>query len=57
MDTLQLIAVRINKRANACLDEMGPAPSSPQVERGTKEDPIILSPAGKFQRLMDLADP
>ena len=28
---------------------------SPAVERGTKRDPIMLSPAGKFQRTMDTA--
>ena len=32
------------------------APPSPAVERGTKRNPIALSPAGKFQRLIDAAD-
>jgi len=31
------------------------SPPSPAVERGIKRDPIVLSPAGKFQRLMDAA--
>jgi len=31
------------------------APPSPVVQRGTKRDPIALSPAGKFQRLIDAA--
>ena len=31
------------------------APPSPEIERGTKRDPIALSPAGKFQRIMDAA--
>ena len=31
------------------------APPSPAVERGLKRDPIILSPAGKFQRTLDAA--
>ena len=57
MATLQVVEARIKKRAQACLAEMEvDAPSSPQeVERGTKDDAIILSPAGKFQRLMDQA--
>ena len=31
------------------------SPPSPAVERGIKREPIVLSPAGKFQRLMDAA--
>ena len=31
-------------------------PPSPAIERGTKRDPIALSPAGKFQRLINAAD-
>ena len=31
------------------------APPSPAVERGLKRDPIILSPAGKFQRILNAA--
>ena len=31
------------------------APPSPLIERGVKRDPIALSPAGKFQRLLDAA--
>ena len=30
-------------------------PSPAMFERGTKRDPIALSPAGKFQRLIDAA--
>ena len=32
------------------------SPPSPAIERGTKRDPIALSPAGKFQRLINAAD-
>ena len=39
----------------AILAEMS-SPPSPQIERGTKRNPIRLSPAGKFQRLLDAAD-
>jgi hypothetical protein len=31
------------------------SPPSPAIERGRKRDPIVLEPAGKFQRLIDAA--
>ena len=55
LDTVHTIAARGLERVEAILAEMS-SPPSPQIERGTKRNPIRLSPAGKFQRLLDAAD-
>ena len=55
LDTVHTIAARGLERIEATLAEMS-SPPSPQIERGTKRNPIRLSPAGKFQLLLDAAD-
>ena len=49
------VAERGQKRAELLLDLMEPA-SPCDIEKATKRDPIVLSPAGKFQRILNAAE-